>query len=273
MELDATTQVDLLIQNYEPSMLILWITLGVIVVALIALGSEFWVNLWGMIFSPSLTFQRLCGEAQWVPGVVVVAVAGMASAAIVLAYFANPVVVENMFEKLDPASNPTAGQIYEQMDNIFDQIGSDFSLMGNVEYVQTYAFQTQSIAMALPVAFLIIWLLWGLAGQLSSMIAGNKAGHGLTNLWSSLPYTYIIGILSTWFLMMMTFGNTFAKVMYIITTLYFLFVHVVLMREHGRYDLGKAIVSTILTIILTIIFVIVFAFIIAFIIVQVGNFL
>ncbi len=63
MDFDATAQVDQILANYEASSLIIWITLGAIVVALIALGTEFWVNLFGVIFSPSLTFQRILGEA------------------------------------------------------------------------------------------------------------------------------------------------------------------------------------------------------------------
>ncbi len=76
LQAGATATVDPLLENTEPHLMILWITLGVIVVALIALGGEFWSNLWGVITAPSLTFQRLCGEAQWVPGVVVIAMTG-----------------------------------------------------------------------------------------------------------------------------------------------------------------------------------------------------
>ena len=72
--------------------------------------------------------------------------------------------------------------------------------------------------------------------------------------------------------MMMTTGNAFALVLYYICTLYFLFLHVVLMREHGRYDIGKAIISTILTLVLTLVLVVVVTIVILFIIVQVGTY-
>jgi len=273
MELDATTQVDQFIQSYQPSQLILWITLGVILVALIALGSEFWVNMWGMIWSPSLTFQRLLGEAQWVPGIVVVALIGMASAAIVQSYFANPTVVENMLELVDPEVNVQAGTLMEQLDGVFEQIGSEFTIAGNIKYIREFAFQTQSIAMAIPLYFLLLWLIWGLAGQLGSMIAGNKAGHGVSNLWSAVPYAFLIWVPSTWFFMMAVYGNGFAKILLYIFQLFFLVLHVAMMREHGRYTIQKAIVATILTLILVPVFLVVLAILAAFIAVQVATYL
>jgi len=273
MELDATTQVDQFIAGYQASQLIIWITLGVIVVALIALGFEFWTNLWGTIHSPSMTFQRLCGEGQWVPGLVVIAMSGMASAAIIMKYLANETVLGTILKQLDPASNEQAGRIYEQLDNVFDQMGSDFTLAGNIEFIREFPFQSQSVAIAVPIVYIVVWVFWGLAGQLGSMIAGNKAGHGFSNLISSLPYVFLVSILNIWFFMMTQAGSGFGKFMYGLTTLYFLFLHVVLMREHGRYDIGKAIMATVLTVILTIVFLIVLAFIIAFIAVQIENYL
>lgn len=273
MELDATSQVDAILQNYEAASLIVWITIGVIVVAIIALGTEFWVNLWGMIVYPSVTFQRLLGEAQTVPGIVIVAIAGMASAAIVLSYFSNEAIVEKLLEATDPAQNPRMEQLSTQFDKLFEQTGSDFTITGNIEYIQEFTFQTRSIAVSLPVAFLVIWFLWGLAGQLASMIAGNKAGHGLTNLWSVLPYLYLLWIPVNWFSMLNIYGHGWARVMEMLFNLWFLFLHVVLMREHGRYTIGKGIVATILTLILVPLFVVALAILVAVIMVQVENYM
>jgi hypothetical protein len=108
MEFDATAQVDQIIANYQANQLILWITLGVIIIALIALGTEFWVNLWGIIWSPSLTFQRILGEGQWVPAIVVVAITGMSIAVIILSYFSREDIVERLLSSLS-ADNPTFG--------------------------------------------------------------------------------------------------------------------------------------------------------------------
>jgi hypothetical protein len=273
MELDATSQVDSILQNYQAAQLIIWITLGVIVVAVIALGSEFWVNLWGIIAYPSVTFQRMLGEAQTVPGIVIVAVAGMASAAIILAYFSNEVIIEKLLELSDPNRNPQVQMLAEQLDNLFEQIGSDVSITGNIDYIQEFTFQTRSIAVALPVAFLVLWFLWGLAAQLASMIAGNKAGHGLTNMWAALPYVFLVFIPLNWFSMLQLYGHGWARFMEMLFNLWFLFLHVVLMREHGRYTIGKAIVATIITLILVPIFIVVLAIAIAFIMVQVENYL
>lgn len=270
MELDATAQVDQILANYEASQLIIWITVGVIVVALIALGTEFWVNLWGVLFSPSLSFQRILGEAQAVPGLVLVAITGMACGTIINAYLSNEAVVSKIVDFLN--SNLMA-QFGEQLDQIFEQVQSDFSLAGNVVYIREYIFQAQSIAVAIPIAFLISWILWGLAGQLASMIAGNKAGHGLTNLWSAIPYVFLFQILTIWFKMMEMTGSSFANIMGIIVTIYAIFLHVVMMREHGRYSIANAIISTVLTVVLFIILTIVTMIIIVGIIAQASIYL
>jgi len=272
MELDATAQVDQILANYEASQLILWITLGVIVIALIALGTEFWVNLWGIIFYPSITFQRLLGEAQWVPGIVVVAITGMSAAVIILSYFSRPDIVEKLLEIIDPA-NPAMGSGATQLDSIFSQLGSDFTVAGNIEYIKEYAFQTRSIAMAMPIAYIVMWFVWGICGQLASMIAGNKAGHGMSNLWSAIPFVFLVDILTVWFNMISLYGAHWALIASYIARFYFLFLHVIMMREHGRYDIGKAIVATILTLILVPIFILVVLFLIAAILVQAANYM
>jgi len=272
MELDLTTQVDQLIANNQASTLILWITLGVIVVALIALGTDFWANLWGAIFSPSLTFQRLLGESQWVPAIVIIAIIGLACSVIVNNYMGKEEVIQNIFDQIS-MDNPAAQQMFGQFDNLADQIGSDFTLSGNIDYVKEYAFQTQSIAVALPVWLIVLWLVWALSGQLGSMIAGNKAGHGLSNLLSALPYIFMVWILTAWFTMLDLAGSAAGRILYLIFNLYFLFLHVVLMREHGRYDIGKSIVATILTLILVPVFLVVLFVLILFIMVQVDTYM
>ncbi len=273
MEFQATSQVDTLLASYEAAPLIIWITVGVIIVALIALGTEFWVNLWGVIFSPSLTFQRLLGEAQWAPALVIAAIAGLASAAIALSFFSDQALMEKVLDQIDPASNAQVAQLSDQLDNLFNQIGSDFTVTGNLEWIKEFTFQLRTIAVAMPLIFLIVWGLWGLAGQLASMIAGNKAGHGLSNLYSTVPYLFLLGILSTWLYMLSLKGHGWANAFGWLVDLYFMFLHVVMMREHGRYTIGKAIVATILTLILIPIFAAVLAVAIAFITVQAGNYL
>ncbi|MCX6645967.1 MAG: hypothetical protein NTY09_06385 [bacterium] len=244
MDFDATAQVDQILANYEASRLIIWITLGVIVVALIALGTEFWVNLFGVIFSPSLTFQRILGEAQTVPGLVIIAITGMACGAIVNGFLSNEVIVQKI---VDTINSDMVKQGGDQLDQVFKQTQSDFSLVGNLDYVREYIFQAQSLAVAIPIAFLVAWILWGLAGQLASMIAGNKAGHGITNLWSAIPYIWIFLILSTWLSMLQMAGRSGVNIIGLIVGLFMVFIHVVMMREHGRYSIANAVISTVLT--------------------------
>jgi hypothetical protein len=270
MDFDATAQVDQILANYEASGLIIWITVGVIIVAIIALGTEFWANLWGVIFSPSLTFQRILGEAQAVPGLVIVAVTGMACGAIVNSYLSNETVVTNLIQRMN---NPTMAQVFASLDQIFSQVKSDFSLEGNMGYIQQYIFQAQTVAVAMPLVFLVIWLLWGLAAQLASMIAGNKAGHGITNIWSAIPYIFMYQILSNWFDMMKLAGNGAARILGYIVGIYMIFLHVVMMREHGRYSVSNAIVATILTAVLFVVLSIVAVVLVVFIAAEAALYL
>ncbi len=270
MDFDATAQADQILANYEAARLIIWITIGVIVVAIIALGTEFWVNLWGLITSPSLTFQRMLGEAQVVPGLVLVAVSGLATGVIVNSHLSNPSIITAV---LDMLNNDISLQMAEQLDSIFDQVGSDFTMLGNMAYVQTYVFQAQSLAVAIPVAFLISWILWGLAAQVASMIAGNKAGHGVTNIWAAIPYLCVINILNYWFYMMHLGGSGFGTWAGYIIGLYFAVLHVIMMREHGRYSIQNAIISTALTGVLFGVFAVVTTILLVAIIAQASMYL
>jgi hypothetical protein len=270
MDIDATAQVDQILANYEASSLIIWITLGVIVVALIALGTEFWVNLFGVIFSPSLTFQRILGEAQAVPGLVIVAVTGMACGAIVNSFLSNEVVVQKI---VDAMNSQLVAQGGDQLDQVFTQTGSDFSLMGNLDYLRQYIFQAQSLSVAIPIGFLFAWVLWGLAGQLASMIAGNKAGHGITNLWSAIPYVWVFMILTWWLNMLELGGKPAVNIIGMIVGLFMIFIHVVMMREHGRYSIANAIIATILTAVLYPILLVVVTILVVGIIAQAAIYL
>lgn len=246
VDLNATSQLDQILLGYDAVSLTIYITLGVIVIALIVLGSEFWVNLWGMIVYPAMTFQRLLGEAQWVPGVVVVAISGMATAAILLTYFQKEEVLSKILE-IFSSTNPGMSGASSQLDQLFGQIGSDFSLTGNLDYIKQFSFQAGTVIAFLPISYIVTWFLWGIAGQLASMIAGNKGGHGLSNLWSAVPYVFLLSILTNWFNMLELMGVEWARILKIIFQIYYLFLIVVLMREHGRYKLSSAIIATILT--------------------------
>jgi hypothetical protein len=250
-DLNATSQIDAIISSYDAISLTIWITLAVILVAVIALGSEFWVNLWGCIVYPSLTFQRLLGEGQWVPGIVVVAISGLSSAMIFLAYISDLRLTE-WFSKIDAPNNPILGPIFTNLDSILEQVGWNSKLMDIFHYMQLNPFQATTLAVVIPLVFLIVWLVWGLAGQLGSMLAGNKAGHGVTSLWSAVPYAFLISILSTWLFMVSLYDHPAVRTMFWISVFYFLFEHVVLMREHGRYNISKAVMATIFTLVLVV---------------------
>jgi hypothetical protein len=271
-DLNATSSIDAIIASYDAISLTIYITLAVILVAVIALGSEFWVNLWGIIIYPSMTFQRLLGEAQWVPGIVVVAISGLSSAMIFLAYISDQKLTE-WFTHIDAANNPLLGPIFSNLDNILGQVGWDKKLLDIFIYMQKNPFQAGTLAVIVPLAFLILWLLWGFAGQLASMIAGNKAGHGVSNLWSAVPYTFLVWILSTWLFMVSLYDHPTVRLLYWISVAYFFFEHIILMREHGRYNLQKAVMATVLTIPLVCAFTVILIVAGVFISIQLGNYI
>ncbi len=246
MDFDATGVVDQFLVNYEPVTLIIWIALIAVVIGVISLGTEFWVSIWGIIHSPSLTFQRILGEAQTIPGLVILLVGGLATAAIMISYLSDPPIRE-WFQELDIGANRALALLIMSTDEMLYRVGWDKALHHSMDYMQDYAFQAWVLAVIVPVAFIVNWLLFGVAGQLASMIAGNKAGHGITNLWSTYPYVFLLNILTTWFFFMWLHGSAFAGFMLGLTAAWLLFLHVVMMREHGRYQISKAIFATILT--------------------------
>ena len=148
-ELNATGSIDAIIASYDAISLTIYITLAVIVIAIIALGSEFWVNLWGIIIYPAMTFQRLLGEAQWVPGIVVVAISGLSSAMIFLAYISDQKLTE-WFTKIDAENNPLLGPIFSNLDNILGQVGWNKKLLDIFIYMQQNPFQAGTLAVIVP---------------------------------------------------------------------------------------------------------------------------
>jgi hypothetical protein len=271
-DLNVTSQLDQILAGYDAVTLTIYITLAVIVIALIVLGSEFWVNLWGTIVYPAMTFQRLLGEAQWVPALVIVAISGMATAAILLTYFQKPEALSKILE-LFSSTNPGVSSASTQLDQLFGQVGSDFSLTGNLDYIKEFSFQAGTVIAFLPISYLVTWFLWGLAGQLASMIAGNKAGHGISNLWSAIPYVFLLSILTNWFSMLELAGHQWVRIPRILVQLYYLFLIVVLMREHGRYKISSAIIATILTFPLLIAMTVILVIAVLFIAVMAAQYL
>ncbi|HDS30506.1 MAG TPA: hypothetical protein ENN67_05615 [Firmicutes bacterium] len=250
---DATEIVDQFIVNYEPATLMTWLFIAAIVIGVISLGTEFWTNLWGIIFYPALTFQRILGEAQTVPGIVVVLVSGAASGAITLAYILDPPIRE-MIIGIDVSSGAALSQLVLSTDDILSQAGWDSSIEGVISYMQGHVFQWWIFAVLIPLNALLVWFLMGLAGQVASMLAGNKAGQGVTNLWSAVPYMFLVNVPITWFFWMSRYEHPFVRFMLVLSCAWYVFLFVIMMREHGRYNISKAIMATILTPILTAIF-------------------
>jgi hypothetical protein len=250
---DFTGIVDQFLSNYEPATLMTWLFVAAILIGVISLGTEFWSNIWGLVSSPSLTFQRILGEAQTVPGIVVILVAGAASGVITLNYILDPP-IRTWVQGFDVASGGALTQALSSTDDILAQAGWNNSLEDIIKYMQENVFQWWIIAVMIPVNALFYWFFMGLAGQVSSMLAGNKAGHGVTNLWSALPYMNLVSVLITWFMWMAFYRKPFALFMLGLSCAWYLFLFVVMMREHGRYKISNAIVATIFTPILTSIF-------------------
>ena len=87
------------------------------IVIIIVLGLEFWRNLFGMLGSPSLTFQRLIGEVSLPPAIFVVIVSGMFMAIILLLAWTDAV---------------TGDAVKAQFNIFFDWMSEKVATMGGV---------------------------------------------------------------------------------------------------------------------------------------------
>ncbi len=251
--MDATDIVDQAISGWNPVSTSIWILLFAVIVVILVLGMEFWRNVFGILGSPSITFQRLIGEVSLPPALFVVIISGFLMAIVLLAGWTNPHTGDAVkahfniaFDWMGEKAAESQGMLPEQIDfrAWFNNLQRDFMSM-----LVFFAL--------IPIGCLIVWFLGSLGFHLASLLAGNKGGGSIGGMLTASAYPYMLFALILVFLLKLIFVHTgwFSMLLLILFTLYFLFLWTILMREYGRFDYVKGFISFIIGVIVTAIFV------------------
>lgn len=221
--MDVTSQIDDLIHNlpYGQITQAIWVMWVAVVVVLIALGLDFWRNIWGFWFFPRMTFPRIAGELQVIPGMFVALMFGLINAIISFNYYRIPEAAGSFLHQVDTMIKP----ILEQLSSM---AGVEFtSIVNNMMTDPDYVF---GMLATLPILCGIGWFLYALALWLVSKTM-SKSGGSLSNYLSGLAYfSWITPILflAYW----IGFLNPgVAMVFRIIGVLLFIFYMLITMRD------------------------------------------
>lgn len=241
--------VDDFLNQQNPVVISEYILIFAIVVIIIVLWKEFWPNLFGMLGSPSLTFQRLIGEISLPPAVFVVIICGFLMAITLLSAWTDKVTGDAVVAQFNIGFDWAGEQVTENLESVLPSEQIDF--MGWLVKLQRDVSHSLGFFMLMPLACCVIWLLGGVGFHFASMFAGNKGGGSIGGLLTASAYPYLVAVLVLLWSVKATYAGWFNMFLLIIFGLYYIFVWTLLMREYGRYNYMKGFISFVIGFILT----------------------
>jgi hypothetical protein len=114
-----------------------------------------------------------------------------------------------------------------------------------------------SFFVLLPIACLLVWALGGVGFHIASLLAGNKGGGTIGGLLSASAYTYLPLVMVVLLGLRTIYAGWLNMTWLVLFGLYNIFLWTLLMREYGRYDYVKGLVSFIIGLIFTAVLVVV----------------
>jgi len=234
---EITSQFDDIIQTsgYENLQLIIRVMWISVVVVLIALGKDFWYNIFAMIFFPRVNFGRIAGEQQVLPNMFIALLFGLINGVIGFQYWANTAIQKSYIVYMNE-------KILPNMTQLEDVLQTDvFGTM--VQAMTKDPNYTLGILAMVPIMCLFGWFFYALALFITAKLITKSGGGGLTNyLCGIAPFSWITPLffLAYW----MGFNQdstTMAMVLNIIGLVLMLFYMIMVMREYYHVAWGKAI--------------------------------
>ena len=241
--MDITTQIDDMIHNlpYGQITQSIWIMWVAVVVVLIALGLEFWRNIWSMWFFPRMSYPRIAGELQIVPGLFVALMFGLINGIISFNYYRIQEVAGSFLCQADTMIKP----LLEQLSSM---AGVEFtSIVNNMITDPDYVF---GLLATVPILCGIGWFMFALAlfivsktmsktgGSLSSYLSGTAYFAWMTPLFF---LGYWIGFLNPGLAMVFRIAGAVLMIYYLVLTMRD-FLHI----SWGNTFVGVIIVAPIL---------------------------
>jgi hypothetical protein len=254
---EITPQVDELIHStsYGSLQLIIYVMWLSVVVVIIASGWSFWVNWFGMIFYPRMTFSRLAGEQQVLPNLFVALLFGLVNGTIGFIYWGNAAVQQSFKVYAENNIAPLASQ-FEGM--IQSTVITD--MLTAISNDINYAMGMLSIV---PLLCLLGWFLFGLSLFITGKALSKSASGGLTNyLCGAAGYAWITPLFFLGYWMGFIEGSaTSSMICYIAGAVLLLFYLIFPLRDYFHVAWDKAVLGVL--IINTLIYAVLWAFTLA----------
>jgi hypothetical protein len=256
---EITPQVDELIHStgYESLQLIIYFMWLSVLVVVVASGLSFWVNWFGMIFYPRMTFSRLAGEQQVLPNLFVALLFGLVNGTIGFIYWGNPAVQVSFKIYSENNVAPLVSQ-FESM--ISSSVVSD--MLAAISTDVNFAMGMLSLV---PLICLLGWFLFGLSLFITGKALSKSASGGLTNyLCGAAAFAWITPLFFLGYWMGFIEGSTTSSlVCYIIGAILLLFYMIFPLRDYFHVAWGNAVIGVAL--VNTIIYAVLWGFVLALI--------
>jgi hypothetical protein len=248
-------------QTHESIMMIVMAVC--LVVILIALGWDFWRNVYNMIFFPRVTFMRLAGEQQFLPNLFVVLFFGIVSAMISVHYWTIDLVRAGYLEQIE-------GYLTKILEYLPELPGADMKTMIDEFMKEAQSDINTNLAgfAIIPVTMTLNWLLYGLGFFITGKLIAKSTG-GYSNYLCGNAFFYMftpliaLGDFLGYMPNLTMFGNILFAAASAAIVLYAIFC----LRDYWHCSWVNAIIGVVILVpLFTIIFSLIFTFLLVMLI-------
>ena len=228
--------------NMSPDRIAIFSLVFGVVVILLVLGTEFWINLFGLFTAPTVVFSRLMGEQQILPALFVVLMSGL-----LIAVFALMIL-------------PTDAYIEKQSDNVaqlFKAISDQFATLGVPYASSAFAFELDDVRLSVmkslgffllvPFTMAIYWYSQGVGFLVAGKLIGMRNAAGVNNVVCGLAWPLALWPILFWSnAQAVIFNNSAAWVLWGLAMLLYIVWTLLLAREFFRVAWVPSIIGTVL---------------------------
>lgn len=179
--------------NITPTQLAVFTLAFAILVILMVLGKEFWLNLYGLCTVPSVAFSRLMGEQQLLPAVFLVLMSGLG-----IAIFALRIMPTQQY--LDVAQDQWA-QMFAQLSDMYESAGVPYASQAmrfELDDVRLSVMKALGFFLLIPLTNVIWWYSLGVGYIVAGKLIGMRNAAGVNNVVCGLAWPMLLEPFKFW---------------------------------------------------------------------------
>lgn len=216
-----------------------------VVVILLVLGTEFWMNLYGLVTAPSVAASRLMGEQQILPGLFVVLMSGLLMAVFAMLIMTTPKYLESQGDSL--------GQLFAAISQQYAAMGVPYTTTAfnfEIDDPNLTIMKALGFFLMVPLTFAIFWYSWGVGVLVSGKLIGMRNAAGVNNAVCGLCWPMLLWPFMFWAsAQAQIFGHGAAWGLYGLLALFQLFWILTIAREFYRVGWVPTIIGVLLSLV------------------------